>query len=140
MEDVASKLSKMNFILRSGGADGADNAFEIGAGNNKNIFYASDANQEAMDIAAKYHQSWDSMSMFAKRLHGRNAFQILGKNLDNPSTFILCWSSDGCICHEERSRSTGGTGTAISIASVNNVPVYNLKRQDHLERILNWIK
>lgn len=139
MEDVAKKLTQRLFVLRSGGAEGADKAFERGSGYSS-IYYASDATDEAMAIAAMYHPAWDRLSDYAKRLHGRNAFQVLGAYLKNPSEFVICWTQDGAICHEERTIKTGGTGTAISIASKNNIPVYNLKRKDHLERITNWIK
>ncbi len=138
MEDVAKKLSSDLFILRSGGAEGADNAFEIGAGY-KSIFYASDATDNAMEVAKMFHPSWNSMKDYSRKLHARNAFQVLGFNLKSPSEFVICWTPDGAINHSERSRKTGGTGTAISIASYHGIPVYNLKRQDHLERVMQWI-
>ena len=47
----------------------------------------------------------------------------------------LGWTPDGCITHAERQYATGGTGTAISIASHYDVEVFNLAREDHLDRI-----
>ena len=136
---LAAALSKRNFILRSGGAKGADSAFEKGA-EQKDIFYANDATEEAMEIAKRYHPAWDRMSSYAKKLHGRNAFQVLGRDLKTPANFLVCWTPDGCIDHPSRSIRTGGTGTAISIAWANRVEVFNLKREDHLFRITNWLK
>lgn len=138
MTEVAQKLTEMHFILRSGGAEGADKAFAKGA-HYREIWYPSEATKESMAIAAMYHPAWESLNMFAKRLHGRNAFQVLGAYLKDPSKFVICWTPDGAINHAERSRSTGGTGTAISIASANGIPVYNLKREDHMEKILKWL-
>jgi hypothetical protein len=126
MTRIAAKLMVMDYTLRSGGAVGADQAFELGAGNKKNIFLAGQATQAAMNIAAAFHPAWDRCSQFAKRLHGRNSFQVLGINLDTPSSLLVCWTPDGCINHAQRSIKTGGTGTAISIAEHYKVSIFNL--------------
>lgn len=138
MTDIAIKMQSCGYTLRSGGAEGADTAFERGT-MSKEIYYASDATEFSMEIASRYHPFWHKMGNYAKKLHGRNTFQVLGRELDTPSGLIFCWTPDGCISHSERSRETGGTGTAISIADANNVPVYNLKRKDHLEKIKSWL-
>lgn len=136
MTKIAQRLSLEGWMLRSGGAVGADKAFEAGAGTGKvNVFYASDATAEAMAIAARFHPAWHRCSDYAKKLHGRNTFQVLGINLDTPSSFLICWTPDGCVSHETRSIQTGGTGTAISIASAYGIPVFNLARADHRARL-----
>lgn len=136
---LMTKLSKwlmdQGWTLRSGGAKGADQAFATGIYRQKEIYTAKDATQQAMSMAAKYHAAWECVSSYARQLHGRNAFQVLGRDLETPSTFLVCWTPDGCISHETRGVRTGGTGTAISIASVNNIPVFNLQRDDHRKRI-----
>lgn len=127
MTRLARDFASFGYILRSGGAVGADKALEKGAGNLKEIYYAKDATQAAMEIAAYFHPVWERLSIFAKKLHGRNAFQVLGYELQKPSSFLVCWTPDGVTSHAERKQSTGGTGTAISIASHFNVPVFNLQ-------------
>lgn len=139
MQKLAQKLALDGWILRSGGAKGADSAFEFGAAEFKNIYYANDANQASMDIAAKFHPAWDRCSIYVKKLHGRNSFQVLGSNLDIPSAFLVCWTQDACTHHASRSYSTGGTGTAISIAESYGVKIFNLANPVHLERILTFI-
>lgn len=126
---IAVKLAKEGYILRSGGAAGADTAFEKGAGEFKQIFTANHATSAAMDIAAKFHPAWRKCSDFAKRLHGRNSFQVLGYHLNQPSQFLICWTKDGCKSHTTRSINTGGTGTAISIADTYGTFVYNLANE-----------
>lgn len=109
----------------------------MGAGNLKEIYLKSDATPESMAMAGKFHPVWNAkkkdgspvVSDFAKRLHGRNPFQVLGRNLATPSEFLICWTPDGCTKHSERRFETGGTGTAISIASVYNIPVHNLQNE-----------
>ena len=140
MTRIALFLNKSGYTLRSGGADGADAAFEKGAGQLKQIYRPEHATPEAMGIASSFHPAWHRCSDYAKRLHGRNAFQVLGLNLNEPSEFLLCWTPDACLTHAARSFSTGGTGTAISIANAYNVPVNNLARIDHLDYWNNLLK
>jgi len=140
MESLAMVLAQRGWTLRSGGAVGADRAFERGAFQGKRqIFFAKDATAEAMLIAAKFHPAWDKLTPYARKLHGRNVFQVMGINIDVPSKFLVCWTPDGAISNADRSIQTGGTGTAISVAEHFNVPIFNLKRQDHLIRIRTFL-
>ena len=148
---IADKLADQRFILRSGGAEGADKAFEIGCDynmwkNNKNIlgtkeiFIAQDIKDDeiskrAIDIASKHHPVWNRLSDFARKLHTRNVFQILGKDLETPVSVVICWTPDGCINQQSRTINTGGTGTAIAIADTYHIPVLNLSHSSHIDVI-----
>ena len=140
MRSISIKLESLNFILRSGGADGADYAFEraINKGK-KQIFYAKHCNSEAMKIAEKYHPAWHLLNPYVKKLHGRNAMQVLGQDLNTPSEVLICWTPDGCIAHRDRTIETGGTGTAISIADAYNVPIQNLHCKETLDSYIKWL-
>lgn len=138
MTMIANALQDTH-ILRSGGAPGADLAFENGVTNgNKEIYIPwkgfnksdsllYDIPTEATYIASQYHPTWKNLSQAAKKLMSRNVCQILGKDLKTKSKFVICWTQDGCQSHKTRTRQTGGTGMAISIASENDVPVCNMK-------------
>ncbi len=139
MENLAMALKTQGWTLRSGGAKGADSAFERGAGSSKQIFYASDATQAAMEIAQKSHPAWHRCSEYARKLHARNAFQVLGSDLKTPSRFVVCWTPDGASTHANRSIITGGTGTAISIAEPHSIPIFNLCNNHHLAKIEAFI-
>ena len=140
MTKIAAKLYEEGWILRSGAALGADTAFEVGALTQKRIYYANDATKESMAVAEIFHPAWHKCSEYAKKLHGRNLFQVLGRDLKTPVSFVICWTPDGAQTHQERVFATGGTGTAISIASNHNIPVFNLKNEYQLERIQRWLK
>ena len=136
MEDLGKYMVGKGYILRSGGAEGADKAFEKFVPYDcKDIYYAKDSTPEAEAIAAKYHAAWERCSGYARSLHGRNAFQVLGRDLNTPSRFMVCWTPDRCLNHKWRSIKTGGTGTAISIADAYGVRIFNLARTDHLEHV-----
>lgn len=133
-------MAKAGHTLRSGGAQGADRAFEIGCdyksigtkeiylpvkgfqGNNSKRYNVS---QEAMAIAAKFHPRWDPLPTFVKLLMGRNAYQILGANLNTPSDFMICWTLEGNV--------VGGTGQALRMAAYYEIPIINFGSASFVE-------
>lgn len=118
MTAIAQRKHQDNCILRSGGAKGADKAFEAGAGTAKEIFRPSDATQAAYELSAKHHPAWDRCSPAAKGLHARNAQIILGRNLDSPASIVICWTEGG--------KGGGGTGQGIRIAKGYGIEVRDL--------------
>lgn len=123
--------AQQGFILRSGGANGSDSAFEEGCdlvggakeiylpwkdfNNNKSSLYNTPP--DADKIAARIHPAWDKLSQGAKKLHSRNICQILGQDMQTPVKFVLCYTQNGVT--------TGGTATAINLAKEHNIPVFN---------------
>jgi hypothetical protein len=131
MRVLAGKLEACGFVLRSGGARGADTHFEVGVRdrNNAEIYlpwpgfrghWSSRCyvTAEAFALTARFHPHWSACSPNTKRLHARNGYQILGPDLASPSKFVACWTADG--------EASGGTGQAIRIAQAHDIPVFNL--------------
>lgn len=157
MRNAASQLEQLGLILRSGGADGADSAFEAGIQSHKNkeIFLpwggfngrrtwhdgirllSAEATPKAHEIAARFHPVWDKLQPNIRALHARNVAQVLGANLDDPVLFVLCWTPNGS--------GSGGTGQAIRIAKGFDIPVFDMGGADietiatSIERILERI-
>ena len=139
MTHAAQVLDSVGYILRSGAANGADTFFEQGAKNkhiflpwkgfNKNASTRYQISDEALALASEHHPAWDKLSEPARKLMGRNCYQVLGVELDTPSDFVLCWTPDGCESHLKRTSKTGGTGLAISLASKLSIPIYNLANE-----------
>lgn len=133
MENLAVELAKKGYILRSGGAEGADSAFERGCdkaegekeiflpwkkfNNNSSPLYTP--HKEAFEIIKELHPIYNQLSQGVKKLHARNVHQILGKDLTSPSKFVIYWS-----------KGKGGTIMAIKVAEIYNVPVFNLSERE----------
>lgn len=165
MEDIAFKLAQKGYILRSGAAGGADTAFEDGAKYYAEqideritlaqiyIPWASFATYdeyykdwykvldrmtkkaEAYQLASETHPAWDKCSKRAKALHARNTFQILGSNLNNPSSFLICWAQV-----DKHGNIRGGTATAWNLAKAHNVPCFNLYNEDDKQRLIRFVE
>ncbi|MCA6430255.1 MAG: hypothetical protein IM613_12540 [Cytophagales bacterium] len=154
MSKIAAALGKQNYVLRSGGAKGADTAFYNGAkqvnalyriylpsqyfnGFKANIQQGfMDSSQspnwdKALKTVAKYHSAPEKLSTFAKALHARNVYQVLGATLDNPVAMVITWTPGGKI--------TGGTGQALLIAKDYDIPVYNLALEGQRNKILDML-
>lgn len=131
MNAVSHKLYEDGFVLRSGGAKGADSAFALGL-NHKEIYRPENCPEYCVDYASKFHPAWNKCSKIAKKLHGRNSQIILGKYLDEPSEFVICWTPDAKV--------VGGTGLAIKIAKRNKIRVFNLADDKVLKRFCNYLE
>jgi hypothetical protein len=121
------------FMLRSGGADGSDKAFERGCDSvpgGKQIFTPYDAinHPDWFGHAAKYHPAWGSCKYDARLKHARNSAIILGADLRAPVNFVVCWTRNG--------QAIGGTGQGLRIADALNIPIFNLFYPDAYTRLL----
>jgi hypothetical protein len=140
MRQIANRLAIKGYVLRSGGADGADTAFENGAGSSKEIYipwngfrgkYIKDGYIVPplnTSYVNDYHPAPHKLTKHGILLMSRNAYQVLGADLCSPSEFVICWTKDG--------KASGGTGQAIRLAIANNIPVYNLKNEEDRSRML----
>lgn len=144
MRNLAKYLSDQGWVLRSGGANGADTAFEEGCVGAKEIYLpwkgfnnrrngiVSAPSHEAKLIALNHHPRWDRCSNAAQLMHIRNVYQVLGQNLDTPADMVVCWTKDG--------KASGGTGQAIRIAKTFSVPVYNLFNDEDKDAFMHLFK
>lgn len=142
---IGQFLANAGYTLRSGGADGADTAFENGcdlANGKKEIFLPwrkfngnpsqlYDVSNDALYLASQMHPAWSACSPGAKKLHARNTQQVLGENLDDLTTFVICWTKDG--------KATGGTATAIKLARECKTPVFNLFNKDEEKELMEFL-
>lgn len=133
MFDIADELEQLGYILRTGGALGADTAFYDGVIDKSNVelylpwkgYNGYDAKvipitEASLDIAKLYHPNWSSCKPAVQKLHARNNNIILGRDVINisPVDFVICYTKNGT--------GQGGTGQAIGVADGYLIPVFDL--------------
>lgn len=150
MMEMGEELAQMGWTLRSGHADGADRAFEIGArhgrgemeiylpwhgfngGRGQDTYIVPRLTPELVQLAERYHPNWGSCSDAAKKLHARNGCQILGLDLKTPCTMVICWTPGG--------QGGGGTGQALRIAKAYGIPVFDLALEKTLPLLQSFVR
>ena len=150
MRDIAVVLAQRGWVLRSGLAGGADQAFHLGAtiangrqenyipwkgfnGANAQAIVAPDLPnwKDALRISRQFHPAWGRCSEGAKKPHGRNLYQIVGKDLNLPVDCVVCWTKNG--------QEIGGTAQAMRIAKHLEIPIFNLFFDDHINKLNEFI-
>ena len=103
---------------------------------------------EAMWIIDKnqIHDNWKNLinqqgGQFAVAAHTRNVFQVLGlvPYMNNASKFLVCWTPCGSKTLDETCDLTGGTRTAIRLAVIYGIPVFNLARREDCIRLYKMV-
>lgn len=135
MRDVATYLSSIGYTLRSGGADGADLAFQSGSTDSEIFLPWPNFNNAkegiicrhylAIELAKRFHPNYSNLSTGAKKLMHRNSHQLFGINMDTPSDFVICWTPNG--------NGGGGTGQALRIAKHYNIPIFDIGHYNNMD-------
>ncbi len=133
-EELGKEARERGWWVRSGHADGADYAFEMGA-KERCLVYLPWTNfnrekpvlghaashplrDEVLKIVYKHQPYAKDLKDPVKLIKSRNVYQVLGVDLKSPSVVVVCWTDEGAI--------TGGTGLAIQIAMDYGIPVVNV--------------
>jgi hypothetical protein len=148
MCELGKELATHNFILRSGHAVGADQAFERGckvAKGRYEYWHPDDSftlHEWAIQRASKvcWEYPYNKMKPYTQRIITRNMYQIFGDNKTNlfPVKFVIYWCEGDPL---SEGRLAGGTRYAVRAAEQENIPTYNLRNQkNELEAYLKSIK
>ena len=152
MTQLAAQMEQEGWRLRSGGARGADAAFEAGvaAPANRAIYlpgrsfngrvagsggYIDSTQlpgwQQALETVREYHPAPERLSPFARDLMARNAMQVLGPNMDRPADLVVAYTPGGEV--------TGGTGQALRMAGAMGIPIRNLGNPEVLASVRRYL-
>jgi hypothetical protein len=148
MEAIAKLLGKNGYILRSGGARGADDAFKNGSLKHK-LYLPSETHRGltgincltlpkwavAEQLAEEYVKGWSYMDGFAKKLLTRNVFIMLGENLNSPVEFAVYWAKIS-----PRGEIAGGTGMGIRLAKDNDILTFNLNDTEEQKSFFQYLE
>lgn len=142
---IARRMAHHGWKLRSGGALGADTAWEKGfeGFDAKEIFLSrgtsldiaknaacgrisdyGDIWLDAEDIASRLHARWDYLDPTSQALHTRNVFQILGMDLNTKTDVVAAYAPPFGASVK------GGTATAYNLARAKGIPTFNLWTND----------
>jgi hypothetical protein len=118
-------FARRGWVLRTGAAVGADQAFIAGAlsvpGSRAEIFLPWPGFEsgclpdparpfwcvyhglglgrasvaDTVAVARATHPAWDRLTRGARALHSRNVYQVLGDDLRSPVRGVVCWTADG---------------------------------------------
>ncbi len=153
MRATAERLSTLGYTMRSGHAPGADTAFEVASQQSEiylpwqsfeqdrpviGSYVQTQATEAAMQLASRIHPAWERLDRGPRALHARNMHQILGRDLQSPVDFVVCYTPDGSLTGY--GTDTGGTATALRLAYRNNIPVINIKRPEHAAAVANYLQ
>ena len=152
MSHLARTFANCDWTLRSGGAQGADSAFELGCAeenghaeiyipwkgfgkkfenNNCKRYIPS---YEKFNVAKDYLIEegiipwFERMKQGAQKLHGRNYYQCKGLCVDSS---IMVYCADD----EKNGVPKGGTRTAILLAISLDIPTYNIRVKEQYDKI-----
>lgn len=144
--ELGEEARARGWWVRSGHADGADYAFELGARENCIVYlpwrgfnyqkelvgraHVEPFREEVFEMVTKIQPYANRLNDPVKLIKSRNVYQVLGVDLKTPSDVVICWTPHGEI--------TGGTGLAIQLAMNNGIQVINVG-DERVERDLNSI-
>lgn len=159
IKKIAEYLRKKGYILRSGGAKGSDSFFESQAGDRKeiiipnnwfngrseseNVFVFDEQNDfywEYFGIAQECHPVFCHLKPYVRRLMVRNIAQIIGFSDKRFVDFVVCYTRDGAETTKECTENTGGTAVGIKCACLFEIPVFNIKNAESVERLREFLK
>lgn len=166
MQQLAKKLADNYWTLRTGGAKGADQAFELGwvhhvqehkqftkaeiylpwdgyENHTRDAMFGCnilpDLDDEGLcivaeGIAQQIHPNWSACKQGARKMHTRNVYQVLGRDLKTPSNMLIAWTR-----LTKQGVPMGGTATAIKLATNHGIPCFNLNKPEDLEKIQKYL-
>lgn len=158
MRTIACLLSQRGFQVSTGDAVGADSAAVQGTLDARNtpIIWSpyvkkdprtnaltlppSETHLKLLPVLHPLAHTLAAVSPNSVRLHARNAGQVAGDYITQPSDLLLCWTPEGCTTDMHRTQATGGTGTAISLAYWMGIPVINLQRPEALDQLFQFLQ
>lgn len=122
---LAQVYAGEGYILRSGGADGADRAFQDGyenfMGSVTEVYRPLPVNEPVpvwqWELVERFHPKPKALKPHPYRLMARNCQIILGPEGQTPVDFVACWA---------RSENSGGSAFGIRLARWAGIPVINL--------------
>jgi hypothetical protein len=144
---AAKELCEYGWLLRTGGAHGADSAFASGTAKREihipwdgyngltesrfNNVRCPEITPRIESIAAEHHPNWGRLSQGVRKLMCRNVTIVLGSQAEDPADMVVCWTPNGGM--------VGGTAHGMRVAYAFDIPVFNLFHQADIDRMVQLV-
>jgi len=97
--------------------------------------------EKAYGIAAHYHRGFPKLPNGVRAILARDVHILLGEDCKRAVSFMITYTPDGCESKDKIDyKTTGNVSFAITIADEANIPVFNLKNDDAVSRLIEYIK
>jgi len=114
--------------------------------NHRDSFLYIDPSEEiycrSQVIAESVHPNWNAVMAaankgkdFALKAHSRNPFQILGRDLEKPSDYVILFAEPV----NKGKAVKGGTNTAYCLARERGIRTYNLWHEKNQDKVLDYL-
>lgn len=150
MTAIAKQMDALGFTCRVDGAEGASAAVEpvecrkelmlAWKGFNEKDSAFTYTMPEALEIAKKFHPTFDTAKPAVQTFLARNVRLVMGQTLKSPIMAMVVYTDDGAESGKDRTSKTGFAGHLIALASALGVPVFNLHSPDAERRLKVWLE
>ena len=163
LKQIGTRMSELDYWLRSGAADGSDSAFQHGACYDQEIKteiwipwpsfqidlqrstpyvdYHS-LTEDLFSVARQFYLDkkiipwFDNMTRGPQALHARNYYQVVGFPSENNISKVCIYCAD----ESKKGEVAGGTRSAVMVARYYGIPTYNIRIKEQKEELLNKLK
>ncbi|MGI9211236.1 MAG: hypothetical protein ACR2HF_02085 [Methylococcaceae bacterium] len=148
---MAEKLDAAGFTLRTGGGGlSLEEVFESYASHKELHLPWKGFNQKestfvrthpyATELVKKVQPNFEGLKPSVQAIYARNAAVIYGGDLKSPVRFLITYTEDGVENGRDRTSQTGYAGMPIVLAGWLNIPVFNLKNDDAVQRLQRFVE
>lgn len=97
--------------------------------------------EQAYKHAMHYHLGFAKMKPTVRAMLAKDVHVLVGEDCKRPVRFMICYTPDGCETKEKINyKTTGFASFPITVACAANIPVFNLKNDDAVNRLVEYIK
>lgn len=100
------------------------------------------ADKQAYEAACYYAPKFSSFPPGVRCIRANAVYALLGKEIKNPSNFILCWTECGseAITKDTDFKKIGNAGVFFTMGKDLNIPIYNIKNKDSVQKLAEYLK
>lgn len=100
------------------------------------------ARRKAYEAASYYSPKFNTFPPAIRCIRSMAIHSLLGKDVNNPSNFLLCWSECGTevMTRDTDFKKLGNNGNFLTPCKDLNIPVYNIAKEESLKSLIEYIK